>query len=423
MGFSLSVAAATDVGRKRQNNEDCYLTDPALGLYVVADGIGGKRGGEEASKLAAEVLRARIRDHAAVFGALASHPSAEGRAAATRAVEDAVQAACYAVHQRNVAEGRRMGTTLSCVVHAGAFAVLGHVGDSRIYLVRQGAVHRLTEDHTIAAMQLKAGGLTREEAEASRFRGVLTRSIGSHESVPVDTLTLELANDDALLLCTDGLHMYMKDEGIPPLLDAPSTDPSRALVDFANNAGGADNVTAIVIRARATTFDDSSTIARLRIDAVRHVPLLAHLSYKEQAAVMSVASARSFAPGEMVVREGEQGSDMFIVVSGRVSVERHLIPFAELGPGGHFGEMALVEYAERSASVRALEQTETLVVTQDAMGKLMRADPVVGVKVLWALVQAMSARLRSSNAELVDWRRGEVPHTIRAPFDEQDTVP
>ncbi len=421
MGFSLSVAASTDVGRKRSLNEDRYLCDPPLGLYVVADGIGGKRGGEEAARLATDILREHLRTHEAELAHLVRDPSAEARAQACRAIEEAVQATCAAVHQRNVTEGKRMGTTLTCVVQRGAFAVLGHVGDSRIYLVRQGAVHRLTEDHTITAMQVRAGAMTREEAEASRYRGVLTRSIGSHESVQVDTLALELSNDDALVLCTDGLHMYLRDDELPALLDAP-TDPSRALVELANTAGGADNVTAIVLRARATTFDERSTMARQRIDAVRHVPLLAHLSYKEQASVMSVAVSRSFATGELVVREGEAGSDMFIVVSGRVSVERHRIPFAELGPGGHFGEMALVEYAERSATVRALEETEALVVTQDAMGKLMRADPVVGVKVLWALVQAMSARLRSSNAELVDWRRGEVPHTIRAPFEEHDTV-
>ncbi len=423
MGFTLSVAAATDVGRKRQGNEDCYVADAELGLYLVADGIGGKRGGEEASKLAAEVVRASVRERAATFASLARDASAEARAAACRAVEESVQAACATVHQRNLAEGRRMGTTLSCVVHAGGLAVLGHVGDSRIYLIRQGGVHHLTEDHTIAAMQVKAGAMTREEAEQSRFRGVLTRSLGSHESVQVDTLALELANDDALLLSSDGLHMYLPDDArIPALLDSGG-DAARALIDHANAAGGADNVTAVVLRARATTFDGSSTVARLRIDAVRHVPLLAHLSYKEQAATLAVTSTRSFAAGELVVREGEQDSDLFIVVTGRVSVERQGVSFAELGPGGHFGEMALVEYAERSATVRALEPTETLVLTEDAMGKLMRADPVVGVKVLWALVQAMSARLRSSNAELVDWRRGEVPHTIRAPFDEHDTVP
>lgn len=421
MAFKLEASAATDKGQKRSNNEDSFLIDDRVGVYVVADGIGGHRGGEIASELATRIVRDQIGAGLHVLSNLAKTGSVADRTAATALVERAIQTACAEIHRQNTAGGGgRMGTTLDVVVRAGPRIVVGHVGDSRVYLVRQGAVHRLTEDHTLAALQVKAGVMTREEEAESKLRSILTRNVGSHESVQVDTLHVDLAHGDVLLLCSDGLHMYLGDEEIAARVATTTPEAAaRGFVAHANARGGADNVTALVIRATSGPKDLESTVAFQRLDALRATPLLQHLTYKEQVAALAIAQPATWAAGEIIVAENTPGAEMYVIVSGRVSVEHQAVRIAELGAGGHFGEMSLVDYAPRSATVRAMTPTQALVFTQAAVGGLMRADPVVGVKILWSLVQELSSRLRTSNAELIDWRKGEQGRTVRLPFADR----
>lgn len=407
---SLTVGA-TDPGRRRSTNEDAFVLDDDLGLMIVCDGIGGRRGGDEASKTVCDLVRAELaRERASVERICGTLP--EDRSRATMAVEMAVQRACAEVHGRNTQSGTRMGTTCTLVVRAGSRAIVGHVGDTRAYLVRGGTAHRLTEDHTMAALQIKAGVMTAEEARGSRLRGVLTRNVGAAESVQVDTLVLDLAHDDKLLLCTDGLYQYVSDEELSQIIrDTPHGDLPQRLIQKANERGGADNVTVLVSRIASTGDDLRATQVVQAFDAVRGVRLFHHMSYKEKTAVMAIAQERTYDAGQYVVREGEPGAEMFIVTEGEVQVERASVELTRLGPGGHFGEMSLMDYAPRSANVRALVPTRVIVLTQAGLASMMRAEPVIGVKLLWALGQELSLRLRASTAELVDWRRPDTPRT------------
>jgi PPM family protein phosphatase len=189
-----------------------------------------------------------------------------------------------------------------------------------VFLVRQGNVYRLTEDHTLVAIQLRAGAITPEDAKRSRLKNILTRTIGSHESVQVDTLLCDLLPDDVLLMCSDGVHMYLEDPIIARLVGTTRQEAlASTFVAHANSQGGADNASAITIRAsapqNAATLD---TVAR--IDAVRTMFLFRHLVYKEQAAVLSIATTHHFKPGEVIVREGAPGKELFVVVKGKVAV-------------------------------------------------------------------------------------------------------
>src|SRR5262249_58722929 len=143
---------------------------------------------------------------------------------------------------------RGMGTSFACVVMAGTKGSGGTVGDSRVYLVRGGQAHRLTEDHTLIAAQVKAGTLTREQAQHSQFRNVITRAVGIQESVQVDTLMVDLLPRDLFVLCSDGLHGYVPDEELPKLIeDTPLAELPAKLVALANDRGGKDNVTVVVV--------------------------------------------------------------------------------------------------------------------------------------------------------------------------------
>jgi len=238
------------VGRKRDHNEDAYLCDDALGLWVVADGMGGHAAGEVASQEAIDTIHGMVRRGKATVS-FEGEFSEERARAASRVVEGAVQAATYILFA--MAELDRemagMGTTISAMMRFGDALALAQVGDSRIYRVREGKAQQLTEDHTLIAWQLKQGLITAEEARVSKQRNVITRAVGSRDYVQVDTSVWEVALGDTFLLCSDGLHGYLKLEEIPAIVSEGGAFSVDRLIALANGRGGKDNITAIVVEA------------------------------------------------------------------------------------------------------------------------------------------------------------------------------
>jgi serine/threonine protein phosphatase PrpC len=232
--------ALSDVGRKRQHNEDSYLVAPQLGLFAVADGMGGHRAGEKASRMAVERLRDALtlprrgapRDE--VLGHLQRAMFITGAA-----IFDAAQS------EPDLAG---MGTTLTAVLFHGPRAYVAHVGDSRCYLFRDGRVQQITNDHSWVAEQVKAGLLTEQEARESRFRHIITRSVGFEREVQVDGTIYPVQAGDCLLLCSDGLSNYVEEEDLSDVLGHQMyCEAPRVLVDMANHRGGDDNITVVVI--------------------------------------------------------------------------------------------------------------------------------------------------------------------------------
>jgi protein phosphatase len=233
MSIRLVIGEATDVGIVRDHNEDGYLVDDGLGLVAVADGMGGHRGGEVASATALEALHASF--------------------AASGGLRDAVLAANDAVLERADDDNLRgMGTTLT----AGVFGddgtlLIGHVGDSRAYLLRDGELSRITTDHSLVEELVAAGELTEEEAERDPRRSMITRAIGLDGDLAVDLYPVVLVPGDRVILCSDGLSNMVSDAGIADILgadDDPATAAQR-LIDAANAGGGIDNTTVLVLDA------------------------------------------------------------------------------------------------------------------------------------------------------------------------------
>lgn len=240
----------SDVGRRRVSNEDAFGIDDELGLYVVADGMGGHAAGEVASREAVDTVLGMVRrqrDHIAALQAGDRSPEAIRRV--QRVIESAIQAATYMVFAiaENEPEQRGMGTTLSSLLVVGDVGITGQVGDSRVYQVRQGTVTRLTEDHTLVAWQVKQGIISAAEAERSPHKNVITRAVGSRDYVQVDTHVVDIQPGDAFLLCSDGLHGYLEDHEIPAIVDLGPAVATRHFVELANKRGGRDNITAVVI--------------------------------------------------------------------------------------------------------------------------------------------------------------------------------
>jgi PPM family protein phosphatase len=413
MPLDVKAYGVTDIGRKRKRNEDSHVIAPEIGLYAVADGMGGHNAGDVASQRAVEVVRAIVTEHVEVLRAFAEDPSPDRGAAAARLVEQAIQGACADIYRMAGADPklRGMGTTFVCLVVAGERGVVAHVGDSRLYLHRRGSLHALTEDHTLIAEQIRAGAITADDAKNSPFKGVLTRALGAHESVQVDSLVVDLLPGDVFLLCSDGLYGYLPDADLSERFDDATVDEALAagLVTTANERGGRDNITALIVSAEDAGADEASTIAR--IDVLRRIPLFQHLTYRELNEVLAVAQTRNYAAGATVVQEGEPGGDLFVLLDGEVTVEQGGLAIAVLGAGGHFGEMGLVDAGPRSASVLARQPLRAMVIHRDAVLALMQREPTLAVKLLWAFVQVLSQRLRATNTELSDALSG--PETTR----------
>jgi protein phosphatase len=242
---------ATDVGRKRQINEDAYACDDDLGLYVVADGVGGHAKGEVASAEAVEQICGFVRQGREAIRQFLERPDADQQNVVRRLLESAVQSACYMVF--GMAEldpsQRGMSTTISALLISGTRAVLAQVGDSRIYCLRDGACKQLTEDHTLVNYKLKQGLITEAEARTMKGKNVITRAVGHKDYVEVDTLVTDVRPGDRFLLCSDGLHGYLKSGELEgALLTDPEAEAPARLVKLANDRGGKDNITVVLVR-------------------------------------------------------------------------------------------------------------------------------------------------------------------------------
>ena len=222
----------TDTGRKRRRNEDAYVVEPPL--FAIADGMGGAQAGELASSLAA--------------GAVREDEAAAG--SGERRVAELIQEANRRVYERSSqdAAASGMGTTMTVAFVGDVNVAFGHVGDSRAYLIRDGKLEQLTEDHSLVAELVRSGKLSPEEAETHPQRSVITRALGTDPDVDVDTFSIETAPDDLFMLCSDGLTSMVEDDVILQTIEKNRDNlqtAAKALIRAANKGGGEDNITVV----------------------------------------------------------------------------------------------------------------------------------------------------------------------------------
>ncbi len=258
--MQLSVAARTDVGRIRAGNEDSLYADAtqSRGLFIVADGMGGHAAGEVASEMAVTIVAQELAGIESIHA-----PGARERLAAS------LRHANAAIYQRTVREAEKqgMGTTASVLMISDAGYLIGQVGDSRVYLLREGALRQLTKDHSYVQEQVDAGYLTPEQARYHPYSNVITRCVGANESVEPDLFEGDVLPGDVFLVASDGLTGMVDDRRLQQLL-ASNAQPRRvvdALIAEANGRGGLDNITAILVQvhaiAPATPGEPSAALA------------------------------------------------------------------------------------------------------------------------------------------------------------------
>lgn len=248
----IEAFGSSDVGLRRQRNEDRLLIDHSLGLYLVCDGMGGHAAGDVAAETAVAAVHDYLCQHRSLSEPLGDDE--QGLSLAKQLVSGAIQEAQRRVRREadRYAERRGMGTTLTMLLVAGRRAVVGHVGDSRLYRVRRGVAQLLTEDHTLIA-QLAPEDIQAAEGLLDRYRHSLLRWIGSREELRPDIQVIDLRDGDCLLLCTDGLSNYpAAGEGLSEVLCGQSPErAAQTLIARARTCGGSDNITAVILQVHA----------------------------------------------------------------------------------------------------------------------------------------------------------------------------
>ena len=250
--IEIEFGARSDAGRVRENNEDSFCVAPEINLFVLSDGMGGQSSGEIASRLASEAVIAHCREAAENPALPFVGSMTEGASEFSNRLASAFRLANQAVYQtaQQDAALRGMGATLVAVMFTEERLSIAHIGDSRIYRLRNNQLECLTQDHSFIAEQVRQGRMTEQEAQNSNLQNVLLRAVGVEEEVEVDLNEELFADEDVLLLCSDGLTKELPDAQIARVL-ANVDDPDAAtkqLIKLANDAGGNDNITVIVLR-------------------------------------------------------------------------------------------------------------------------------------------------------------------------------
>lgn len=420
--MELSFAAATDVGRQRNHNEDNFLIDKKLRLFLVADGMGGHAAGEVASSIAVHEIRDAVNHKRELIDRYRVDQPAVQTYEVLQVLEHAVQAACSAVYTRAQAEPdkRGMGTTATVLLIAGSGdhlrGFIAHVGDSRVYLARQNQSHILTEDHSLMNELVRRGKLNREQIDSSpykQYKNAVTRAVGVYGSVEVDTFDFDILPGDRFLLASDGMYAYIDEAELPNQLATPDVkEVPKLLVEAANAGGGHDNITAVVIRVgEAATHDVTPRNAdvSLKLEVLKGMQMFRYLSYKELVQIGAIAEVVDVKSDATIFAAGQAGDSMYVVLTGRVQLVNGGDVVAELGRGQHFGEMSLIDRSVRSLTAVATgsEPTQLVAISRKDFYDIIKREPASAVKMLWAFVQVLGQRLRKTTHDLSDALHGD----------------
>ena len=393
----------THPGQVRDHNEDALLLDKRNGAYVVADGMGGANAGEVASRMVVEEIARQARTMSKSLREQSEDPD-QGRRWALHYLPQVIEQAnrlIYAEAQHN--RGRRgMGTTVVMLMPVGDEAYICHVGDSRVYLARDGELFQVTEDHSLVTRMLRNGQITAAEAANHPRKNLITRCVGIQPEVEVDSLYVDLQPGDRFLLCSDGLSDMLPFEQLQDLaLRLSGQQLVEAAIHEANLAGGKDNITLVVVEVEQQAEEHPARLGMLkRVEFLQDIFLFAQLGDQECVKVNRILYEQNHPARAQVLRKGSRGDEFYIVVSGKVGIFDGQVHLTSIGPGGHFGEFALLEDQPRSADVYAETECTLLVIRRSDYLQLVATEPSVGVKVYQAFLKHLADRVRDLSARV-----------------------
>lgn len=399
--ISVQGLGQTHTGHVRRNNEDSFVVEPELGLYAVCDGMGGHLGGEVAAETATSTISRVVRDRKDVLNRVEHDPAHAGDLVPV--LQDALHEACRDIYNRSTGDDRLtgMGCTATAVVIAGSKAALAHVGDTRLYLIRDGEAHQLTSDHTMAADMVRQGALPPERLRGHPHSNILTRVLGPQAVVEVETLAFDVVPGDRLVLCSDGLTDYIPTSAwLAERVDGTSIEElPDELIEYANASGGRDNTTvvAIGVEGSAPTEELPVRSPHLALEVLGSSFLFSDLSLAQLSRVMDRCEARTYGSGAVIRNHGDVHDELLLIVSGTVRVTTPSGHSAVAGPGEHLGENLVLRPRPIRAKIIVEHQADILSLDRSSLLDLASRRPWLGVSLLSRLAERLSSDLDRLN--------------------------
>lgn len=410
--MQLRFWAATDTGRVRDHNEDNFLVDENLQLFVVCDGMGGHAAGEVASAVCVRTVREVVAGETELLQRLRDNPDDNVVVERFKAVlRKAVKAGNSRIFEmaKEDPSRRGMGTTCTAVALVGNRGFVGHVGDSRLYRLREHRIEQLTDDHSLLNEMIRQGKVSADTTEEEfQHQNAVTRAVGVRETVDVDAFGFDTEVGDRLLICSDGLSEYLSDDiDFASMMGAG--EPREATTDcieFANQSGGKDNITVVVVdcgieaehRDASGVESDAKVVGDDQIDELLcQIPYFHYMAPAELQAIRKLAERMERDAGETVIDAEEENDRLFLILRGAVTVRVDGHQVTELETGAHFGEMALLDAQhehDANTEVETLESSAFLTLEQQRFVSLLRTDPGLAIKLLWNFVQVFADRLQ-----------------------------
>lgn len=404
--------AASRAGR-RPHNEDAWLALPEVGLFAVADGMGGLAAGEEASALAIEAVRSAAGPLQALRGRIEDLRRPDSTITLADLLGGIVQQANSSIYAEGLLRQIHMGTTLTTGLVAGGSVFLSHVGDTRVYRFRGGQGELLTEDHSAAARRVRSGRQGRDSYVRSSRKAMLYQAVGTGPSVDPDFMEVQLERDDLLIWCSDGVWEPLGMRRLAEVVDYEDLQAAAEhIVDQAFRAGSDDNLTAVVVRVVSPgepSVDWASALGRSEV--------FAHLDGPELRRLAPYLREIQVPAHQAIVSEGTPGDELYLILEGEVAVSRRGVHLIDLGPSNHFGEIALAGFTNRTASVHSLTDTRLLVLDRGQIKELVERRPELGARLALKLMENLARRVADLTERLV-----ELEYLDPGGFDEEDTV-
>ncbi len=408
----------TDPGLVRKQNEDASVLLQQFGLFAVCDGCGGRKGGQQASTIASRKL---AEEGARLIQTFADYHAERDRELRGQILQqiarifDEVSAEIYASAQQTDMPGMATTSILLTLIDTSGF--IGHVGDSRLYLLRRNKIYQLTEDHSLFQKLVNAGKLEPKDYDRFPYKHVISRSLGSEPTVETDTLFVDLQPNDVFVICSDGVSDLVKP--VEMLNIAHFEGPERLadrLIELVLERGAHDNATAVVVQVldnapadpsappdTKPARRDSRTIDfTARLSLFSDIRLFRPLNDQELARVLKIVYEESYKDGQSIIKEGEPAECLYVIASGQVQVTLRGVVLSTLSAGQHFGELALVEEVVRSASAHAIGDVTVMRLGKEDFFRLTQEDHALASKLLWVLLASAAQRIRELSARITN---------------------
>jgi serine/threonine protein phosphatase PrpC len=415
--MNIAFSARTDVGRVREQNEDNFLVDRKLQLYVVCDGMGGHQSGEVASATAVNVVRETLLEHRDLLDAYARLSGAIEDDDIRALLVQAVQHASNRIYERGMLnpEQRGMGTTCSLLLIVGMRGFIAHVGDSRIYRWRGGQAELLTEDHSLYNAMVQSGADMGEMASVANLKNAVTRAVGVQQSVEVDTRVIRLEPTDRFLLCSDGLSGYLEEGDLERLFSGSDLDEvTDRSIALANERGGKDNITSVLLELPADYAVERAPQSPAWDDALRRCWLTHDMTERERLVLMRRLTEMSYEPGAPVFHAGDPADTLMVVLTGSLVATSSTGADHVFGPGEVLGDHSLIAGGTHAVSAVAAPsgRASVLTLTRETVDRLMFESPGLLARLLSNIARRVGHRFNAAAEVLGEplWRYTEAAH-------------